>query len=86
MKNPKSVQEAISRYNLTTKQVFMFYIGVQEYIISYKLMRQIQTLVGLNIDLFTHIYVEIIYNMVKDFNMHRCALDFDSLFLSLLVK
>ena len=45
-----------------------------------------KTLVGLEIDLFTHISVEIIHNIVKDFNTHRCALDFDSLFIVILAK
>ena len=45
-----------------------------------------QTISGLEIDSFTYIYVESIYNMVNYFNMHMCALDFDSLFLRLLVK
>ena len=44
------------------------------------------TIAGLDIDLFTHIYVEIIYNMVKYFKKHIYALDFDSLFLRILVK
>ena len=45
-----------------------------------------KTLTILDIDLFTHIFVEMIYNMVRYFNMHRCALDFDSLFLGLIEK
>ena len=45
-----------------------------------------KTLTGLDIDLLTHIYVERIYNMVEDFKTHMCALEFDSLFLSLLLK
>ena len=45
-----------------------------------------KALAGLDIDLFTNISVEIIENMVKDFKTQRCALDFDSLFLSLLVN
>ena len=45
-----------------------------------------QTLAGLNIDLFTHISVNIIYNMVRDSKMHSYAIDFDILFLRLLVK
>ena len=45
-----------------------------------------KTLAGLDIDLFSHIYVEIIEKMVKDFNTHRCALEFGSLLLSILVK
>ena len=38
------------------------------------------------IDLFANASVEIIYNMVKDFKTHRCALDLDILFLGLLTK
>ena len=45
-----------------------------------------QTIVGLEIDLLTIISVEIIGAMVKDFNSHRCAIGFDSLFLGLIVK
>ena len=45
-----------------------------------------RTLAGLEIDIFTHIYVEEIYNMVKDFNIHRCMLEFDTLLLGLLVQ
>ena len=45
-----------------------------------------ETLVGLDIDLFTHISVDRIYNMVKYLNTHRCMLEFDTLFLSLVVK
>ena len=41
---------------------------------------------SLDIDLLTHIYVERIYNTIKDFKTHRFALDFDSLFLGLLEK
>ena len=41
---------------------------------------------GLGIDLFAHIYVERIYNMVKDFKTHRFALDFDSILLGLISK
>ena len=43
-------------------------------------------MVGLEIDLFTHIYVEIIYNIVKDFKTHRYFIDFDSLFIVILEK
>ena len=43
-------------------------------------------MVGLEIDLFTHIYVEIIYNIVKDFNTHMCLIDFDSLFIAIIEK
>ena len=64
----------------------MFSIIAWEYIISYKLMIQNQILSGLDIDLFTHMSVAIIDNIVKEFRMHRCALDFDGLFLSILVK
>ena len=45
-----------------------------------------QDVAGLETDLFTYIYFERIYDMVKDFNIHRCALDFDILFLGLLSK
>ena len=64
----------------------MFPIQTREYIFAYKLMSYRETLVGLDIDIFTHIFVGIIYNIVKDFNMHRCVLEFDSFLLSLLVK
>ena len=64
----------------------MFSRRAQEYIIAYKLMSYRKTLVGLDIDIFTYIYVDIIYDIVKYFNMHRHALDFDSFLLSLLVK
>ena len=33
---------------------------------------------GLDIDLFTHIYVEVLNNTGKDFKTHRCAIEFDS--------
>ena len=49
-------------------------------------MSQNQTLEGLNIDLLTNISVDIVKNMVKYFNTHRFALEFDNLFLGLLVK
>ena len=49
-------------------------------------MIQKKTLAGIYIDLFTHIYVERIYSLVKGFNIHMCRLDFDTLFLGLLVK
>ena len=49
-------------------------------------MRNSQTLVGLDIDLFAHIYVEIFYNMVKGFKMHRFALEFGRLLIRLIVK
>ena len=45
-----------------------------------------QTLAGLYIYLFTNIYIDIIEKMVKDFNTHICALDFDCRFLILVVK
>ena len=45
-----------------------------------------KTLAGLDIDPLTNIHVEIIDNMVKDSKSCRCALDFDSLFLDLIVK
>ena len=64
----------------------MFYIHARGYISAYKLMSNMKTISGLDIDLFTHIFVEMIYNMVRYFNMHRCALDFDSLFLGLIEK
>ena len=54
----------------------MFYRPAHEYIIDYKPMSHIQTLVGLYIDLFTHIYIKRIYNAVKYFNTNRCAIDF----------
>ena len=50
------------------------------------MMSHRKTLAGLDIDLFTHIYVERIYNMVRYFDTHRCALDFDSLFLGFIAK
>ena len=81
----KSVLVSISRDNLTTKWVNMFSRRAWEYIISYKLMIHKQTTVGLEVDLFTHISVEIIYNIVNDFNTHRCMLDFDTLLISLLL-
>ena len=62
----------------------MFSRRSREYIISYKLMSHRHTLAGLDIYLFTRISVERINNMVKYFKTHRCALDFDSLFLGLL--
>ena len=40
-----------------------------------------KTLVGLCIELFTIIHVDRIENMVNCFETHRCALEFDSLFL-----
>ena len=64
----------------------MFYRCAREYIIAYKLKIHKKTLVVLDIDLLNHIYVERIYNMVKDLNNHRCMLDFDSLFLNLILK
>ena len=64
----------------------MFSRCAREYILAYKLMSHRKTLDGLEIDLFTHISVERIYNLDKDFKTHRCALDFDSLFLSLIAK
>ena len=64
----------------------MLYRRMCEYIITYKLMTHKQTLTSLDIDLLTHIYVERIENMVKDFKTYRCMLGFDSLFLELLVK
>ena len=45
-----------------------------------------QNLAGLDIDIFTDIYVERIYNMVKDFKTHMFALEFDILFLGLIEK
>ena len=50
------------------------------------MMSKRQNIVGLDIDLFTHIYVERIYNIVKDFKTHMCVLDFDILFLKLLAN
>ena len=49
-------------------------------------MSRNQTLVGLYIDHFTNISVDIIEKMVNDFRTHMCALDCDRLFLSLAVK
>ena len=43
-----------------------------------------QTIAGLDIDLFTNIYVDIIEKMVKYFKSHICALDFYSLLFLLL--
>ena len=45
-----------------------------------------KSLSGLDIDLFNNISVGIFEKMVKDFKLHRCALDFDSLSLCLIVK
>ena len=67
----KSVLEAISRDSLTTKQFCMFSRCAREYTILYKLMIHKQTLVGLDINLITNISVDLIHNMVKNFNMHR---------------
>ena len=64
----------------------MFYRHAPEYIIAYKLMRHKQTLADLDIDLLANIYIETIENMFKDFKSHRCALDFDSLLLRIIVK
>ena len=50
------------------------------------MMSHRKTFIGLDIDLITHISVDVIYNMVKDFKTHKCALDFDSLFLNLIVN
>ena len=80
------VWEFISRYNLPKTWACMLYRRMCEYIITYKLMTHKQTLTSLDIDLLTHIYVERIENMVKDFKTYRCMLGFDSLFLELLVK
>ena len=41
---------------------------------------------GLDTDILTHISVEIIYMSFKYFKAHRCALDFDIIFLGLLSK
>ena len=64
----------------------MFSRRVQEYIIAYKLMSHNQNLVGLYIDHFTNISVDIIEKMVNDLKTHMCALNFGRLFLSLAVK
>ena len=64
----------------------MFSRRAWEYIIAYKLISYRQTLVSLDINLFTHIYVERIYNTIKDFKTHRCALDFRGLFFGILAK
>ena len=45
-----------------------------------------QTLAGIDTDLFTYISVEGFYNMFKYLKIHRCVLNFDRLFLRLLVK
>ena len=45
-----------------------------------------ETLPGLDIDLFTNIYVGRIEKMVMDFKMNRCVLGFDIHFLGLLGK
>ena len=62
------------------------FIDLQGYIIAHKLMIHRKTLSGLDIDLFTNISIKTIYNMVTDFKTHRCALDFDSIFLVLFGK
>ena len=49
-------------------------------------LTQKETSVGLYIELFTNIYAEKIENMVNDFKMNRCVLDFDSRFIGFLVK
>ena len=48
----------------------MFYRRTREYIIAKKMTIHKQTLAGLDIELFAHISVDIIYNMVKDLNIH----------------
>ena len=63
----------------------MFYRRAREYIIAYKMMRQKKTLEGPYIDLFIRTSVDNIYNIVKDFNTHRFSLDFDRLFLFIIV-
>ena len=50
------------------------------------MMSKRQNIVVLDIDLFDHISVGRVYNTVKDFKMHSCGLDFDSLFIGLLSK
>ena len=45
-----------------------------------------KNLEGLDIELFTNISVEIIDNMVKNLKIHRLTLDFDSLFLGLILE
>ena len=45
-----------------------------------------KTLAVIDIDFFTNIPFEIIYNMVEYFKTHMCALDFGSLFLIPFVK
>ena len=45
-----------------------------------------QTLVGLDINFFANIYVGIIEKMVRYFKSRSCELDFDSLFLRLILK
>ena len=69
-----------------TQSRFVFYISAHGCIILYKLMSHIQNLAGLDIYLFTHISVKIIYNMVEYFKTHRCALDFDRLLFRIILK
>ena len=45
-----------------------------------------KNLAGLDIDLLTNIYVERNEKIIKDFNTHIFVLDFDSHFLSFIVK
>ena len=85
-KNSKKCPRGHTKRQPYHKAVLYVYRRAQEYIISYKLMSHRQTLAGLNIDLFTHIYVERIYNTVKNFKVHGCKLDFDSLFIRIIVK
>ena len=64
----------------------MFSRLAREYIIAYKLMIHKKTLAGLDIDIFANIYVETIYKIVKNLKLHRCAPDFDILFIRPIVK
>ena len=64
----------------------MFYRRAQEYIIAYKMMIHKQTLAVFDIYLFTNISVDRIEKMVIYFKLNRCALDFDVLFLFLIVR
>ena len=50
------------------------------------MMSHRKNIAGLDIDLFTNISVERIYNMVKYFKRQRCVLECDSLFISLILR
>ena len=64
----------------------MFSSSTWEYIIAYKLMIRKQTLVGLNIGLFSNIPVDRIEKTIKNFRAHSCAFEFDIFFIDLIVK